>query len=126
MADLETLLDNYYSIMQNQLLNSYHAPKYPADYVIDENQTVKWNREEVKRRNNEREEARKAYYCRLSDAESVIKKYLFEDSNLSQGQFNLIWNKAYDDSHHLGMRSVCETFEELAELYEELRNLEEK
>lgn len=59
---MSTSYDDIYAFIKQQQavatelqlqLNSFYGehPKLPPDLVIDENQSVKWNRDEVQRRN---------------------------------------------------------------------------
>lgn len=73
------------------------------DTVIDENQTVKWNREEVARRNEayKKEKARiqYEYNCAIGDAENLVREYITQETGLPKYKSAVIWNKIYDNHH---------------------------
>lgn len=60
----------------------------------------------------------------LSNIEERIKEYLAETYDLSVSEFDKIWEKAYNKSYKFGISSIVDTFEELADLYNDL--LEER
>lgn len=118
----------------NSFLNSFSCkpddakfPKYRANGIIDEDLSVKWNREEIARRN----EAREAEVKRLNTErnelntlyETGIKKLLAEENNFSLKEAELIYAYAYTESHSYGVQEVINTFSEIAELYNNLKNL---
>lgn len=91
--------------------------KYPDNYVFDEEKSVRWNKEEVIRLNNEldkdREKAREAY----SNAEMEWLKSIYETVMKSYGfSYEMVvktWDMAYEESHSCGYGDVLTTFDEL-------------
>ena len=90
---------------------------YPDDYVFDENNTVRWNREEVQRRNCE-------LNAKVIDAQGVYKsldnsfhifllKEVHENYGFTREMTEEIWGMAYEESHSSGYREVLNTFENL-------------
>lgn len=113
----------------DKINNGEYEPKmeYPKltrhrlDTVIDENKSVKWNKEEVERRNSESIKAREEYRNSMYEGESKFKEdvdsyleYLYEGS-LNKAQANVIVKKAWEENHSEGFLSVLDKADELAE-----------
>lgn len=47
---------------------------------------------------------------------------LAKQYKISIKEAGILWGKAYEDDHSFGIKSVYDTFVELANMYEELRN----
>lgn len=115
------------------LPDPYKFPKYKEGDVIDENKSVKWNREEVAKRI----QARNDEVARLN---TVKNKRIVELKNMAvdtiaRGLINdklvanvgrayeiagNIWNRAYDDGHAYGMPNVVNYIYKYVEFAEEL------
>lgn len=88
--------------------------------VINEDKSVKWNREEVLRLNDEmkakvesnRKERRDMSHKQDQD---IIRAYS-NDSGLSEEKVGIIYNYAYSESHASGINEVIQTMESLIEL----------
>ena len=100
--------------------------KVSADHVFDENQSVKWNREqvninnarylqEVARLNTEKNKARDAIY---EDIYMAIQAEVGHD--LSRKKAMAIWNHAYESGHAFGFQSIMAHLREVMELAETL------
>lgn len=102
--------------------NIYH--RYSEGAVIDEDKSVKWNREEVKRLNDEYqsecERLRKEYNKIQSLVTDAIIKDLSEEYELSAAECEIIWNRAYSEEHGCGIYSVVDKFRDIAEIYDDL------
>ena len=102
-------------------------PIYYQGYIIDEDKSIKWNRKEVERRMTARAEEGKrlrALYSELNSSyEKTLLKALAKEYEISTKEASIIWTKAYTDNHSYGMSSVCNRFDELADMYEELREV---
>ncbi len=96
--------------------------KVSADHVFDENQSVKWNREqvnihnarylqEVARLNTEKNKARDAIY---EDIYRAIQKEV--GCNLSRKKAIALWNYAYDKGHAFGIYDIMANLQEIMEL----------
>lgn len=96
--------------------------KYNENYVIDENKSVVWNREEVKK-HNQFVEDRKNTLKKLRNliSNSIDRAILGDD--FASSYHNYIYNKAYEDKHYAGPDEVYYTYEELLEWCEGLRNI---
>ena len=102
------------------------------NYVIDENQSVKWNREEVEKRNQQsREDLSKSQkeateiYQQLLDEIFTYYREEYPEILKSFAQFNYIWERSLDESLTYGHYSVMEDFENRLKDFEEFRKLGE-
>lgn len=122
-------LYEYYKI-EETIYKKYNL--LSSNDIIDENQSVKWNREEVVRRNEQtkkdmlrcEKEASKAYQELL---EEIFNYYKVEYSEILKtfAQFKYIWERSVDDSLCYGYHSVMEDFEGRLDDFEEFRKLGE-
>lgn len=103
-----------------------------ANYVIDENQSVKWNKEEVEKRNKQsREDLLKSQketaevYKNLLDEIYTYYKEEYPEILKSFAQFKYIWERANDESSCYGYHSVMEDFKGRLDDFEEFRKLGE-
>lgn len=92
--------------------------------VIDENKTVKWNREEVKRL-RERFENRVVELNKYKNKLFSEYKYWFitllnKDNNISYSESFKIWEYAYSENHSSGIKYVVFKYEEIVDLYNDL------
>lgn len=107
--------------------------KYKEGYVFDEDKSVKWNREEVERRNKEyKEEQNRLIKEHKDEWDSMIntvkfliaeelksilpgaKAELIHPDNLKK-KADLIFTKAWERSHSYGMHEVLTEVEELVD-----------
>ena len=115
----------------NELSRSYTIypdeslfPEYEVGDIIDEDKSVKWNRQEVARRI----EARDAEMKRLrhlkqeltSAANNKLIELLSADYSLTKRQAKLIWNYAYDEAHSGGYDDVFDKFNDITGLVKDL------
>lgn len=95
--------------------------------MIDEDKSVKWNREEVERRIKSREEEVKRLNREKAEInklyEEGLKARLAEEYDLSLEEVNLIWDYAYSEEHSSGLNTVYTYFDDLAGLYEDLKKV---
>lgn len=103
----------------------YFQPTYIGNNVVlDENESVKWNREEIQRLNEEMktkaaENQEKRYAERSKMTEDIIRIYA-DEYNVSPNKVGVLYNYAYRESHSEGMYLVTQTLEELLELFEDV------
>ena len=100
--------------------------KVSADHVFDENQSVKWNREqvninnarylqEVARLNTEKNKARDAIY------EDIYRAIQAEvGHNLSKKKAMAIWSYAFGKGHAFGFHDIMANLQEVMELAQTL------
>ena len=103
-----------------------------SNYVIDENQSVKWNKEEVEKRNQQSREyllrSQKEVaevYKNLLDEIFAYYKEEYPEILKSFAQFKYIWERALDESLTYGYHSVMKDFEGRLDDFEEFRKLGE-
>lgn len=100
----------------------YPYPK--AGDILDEDKSVKWNREEVERQ-------RQAYLNRVHELNKCknaignafddrIVTLLAKDYGFSKEESRKIWNFAYEQEHSGGTRSVYDAYVDFADTYVEL------
>lgn len=101
---------------------------YSADHIFDEEQSVKWNREEVIRRNeqikNDRDSLQRARYKAIMNAEDEIVNYLADSyPKISKEKvrklFDKIHAKFYRDYFNCTIEYVIDMCEEYLELFSE-------
>jgi hypothetical protein len=102
-------------------------PKLKEGTVIDENKTVKWNKEEVNRINALREEEIKklntAKNLERDKLEDEIVKKLAEEGNISYAKAKKIYGYAYSQDHSWGLSAVLDTAHELMDFFLEVSSL---
>ena len=115
----------------NEISRSYSTrpditlfPECKEGDIIDEEKSVKWNREEVERRIQARDaETRRLRHLKAElvfEAEDKLLELLSEDTSLNKKQIKLIWNYAYDEAHSGGYDGVLDKFDEIRELVEDV------
>ena len=87
------------------------APILNEGAVLDEDKSVRWNREEVVRRNNSRKGKLAAYMSKINqcdrDIDQKIKDYLRSEFGFSEAVARVVFNEAYEDGHHAGYEEVA-------------------
>ena len=98
--------------------------KVKPDHIFDEDKSVRWNREEAVRVNNEYDAKRKILRAERDAAISLvtdrIKKYISINVGCSLQRASLIWNFVYDQYHS----NVDELFDKLEDFEELFANYE--
>lgn len=88
-----------------------NAPILNEGTILDEEQSVRWNREEVARRNNSRKGKLAAYMTKINqcnrDIDQKIKDYLRSEFGFSEAVARVVFNEAYEDGHHAGYEEVA-------------------
>lgn len=101
---------------------------YSADHIFDEEQSVKWNREEVIRRNEEinkeRDALQRARYQAIMDAEEDIVNYLSKNyPKISKEKVRKLFDKIYSDYYrdrfNCEIQRVIDMCEEYLDLFSE-------
>lgn len=92
--------------------------------IIDEDESVKWNKEEVQRLRRafeNRAEELTRYKNLISSAfEGRIIEILASDNSISVEESQKIWNYAYSEGHSCGIRNVISCYEEFVSVYDDL------
>ena len=101
--------------------------KYPYPQIgeiIDEDKSVRWNREEVERLRLEYEEkATDLILFRnklIGECENRIITLLGKDYEISYSESQRIWDHAYGLNHSYGIQAVINTYNSLADMYTDL------
>lgn len=93
--------------------------KYPQDAVIDEDRSVRWNREEVARRNEEyaKEVARLNTRRNIArdDVYNMLYEYIIDEvgNGCTLNKAKLIWDYVYSVAHHSGDSELFATLSEV-------------
>ena len=131
-TNLDILIINY-----KDFYSSFSCKPDKNDYpypgktdVIDEDKSVKWNREEVKRLRNAYEDRVKELnkYKNLIDHtyESRIIEVLADENDISIAESKKLWSHAYSEGHDSGIYNVISYYDEIVELYLDLLEIRKK
>lgn len=96
--------------------------KYPPDYIFDEEKSVKWNREEANRRNQQREEKVKELQRVKNKARDEVMEDIYfaiqheVGSGISRQDAMKIWAYAYEHGHGCGWNDIQCCLNEVVEL----------
>ena len=115
-----------FDIMQKMSCVPQNIRKVPQNFIFDENQSVKWNKEQVIANNNAYAEE----VARLNTLKNKRRDSIYEDiyftiqcevgHDLSREKAILIWNYAYEQGHSYGISQICNYLEELICLVDRL------
>lgn len=87
------------------------APVLNEDTVLDEDKSVRWNREEVMRRNRSRGGKLAAYTAKINqcdrDVNDKIIDYLCSEFKFGRAVARVVFREAYEDGHHAGYEEVA-------------------
>lgn len=127
LTDINIILESWTIFCRNFSCkpDEKEFPKYKTGDIIDEDKSVKWNREEIERCINARTEEVKRLNTLRNKIDNLYEKtaikVLAKEYKISTKETSILWTKAYEDSHSSGITSVYSTFSELADMYEDLR-----
>ena len=100
------------------------SERFAQDHIFDEEKSVKWNREEVVRRNAIYEANKKAHYQDGYEKEKLFKKDLIQaivdENDFDEKGASIIYSKAYADGHAYGYNEVIIKAETLADFVNEV------
>ena len=95
--------------------------KYGKAHVFDENKSVKWNKEEVERRNilhdEEVKQLQKEKNILFNKLVYSVKLYIIEETKVKKATADKIYNYLYNEYHSYGMHEVLNHLDELLELF---------
>lgn len=95
--------------------------KYKIGTVIDEDKSVRWNREEVERRNlefeNEVKELNRKKNLLYTEFVFMVKTYIVEETNVDENRANKIWGYLSLNYHSYGLHECINHLDELLELF---------
>lgn len=108
--------------------SEYPYPK--VGDVIDEDKSVKWNREEVERLRdayNERVKELNKMKTKINDAyEDKFVKLLAKENGLKLWVAKIVYSFAYRESHSNGVYAIRGTFEDIADLLNDIKKMEKE
>lgn len=95
--------------------------KYKIDEVFDDEKSVRWNREEVERRNKLYEEEVKRLNTEKNKmfCEWVysVKYYIMQETKVKQKKADKIYEYLYREHHSYGLFNVINHLDDLLELF---------
>lgn len=101
----ETIIDKinngkYFKIKQPNL--------YEEGHVFDENKSVKWNKEEVIRKNEQLKKEFNNAEMKREDFQYDVVKYILNDYKINNNEniANMVYNMAYEFGHSSGYREI--------------------
>lgn len=103
---------------------------WPESKIIDENQSVKWNKEQVIKHNEDVEEKFRFECIKLREERRKLQFITFEyfrdevccDNRLTQAMFNIAWAKGYEEGHSEGIYRILDEVEEYLDFFFEMLN----
>lgn len=113
----------------NMVSMSYRPinPKLKEGTVIDENKSVKWNREEVKRinalRDDELKKLNTAKNLERDKLEDEIVKKLADEGKITYTKAKKIYSYVYSQDHSWGLGAVINTAHDLMDFFLEVSSL---
>lgn len=115
LEDLRNEFDALLKMPVDPDRNKFHRYSDP-NAIIDEDKTVRWNREEVQRRNDEyRAERDRLYslYCEANEnCVKSAKRYIMDELGIDYDKASVVWNRLYDDDHAYGYQEVLNCLNE--------------
>ena len=127
------MYDRYSEVIE-KFEKAYNLPTRPTqhcyndNHIFDEEKSVKWNREEVFRRNEEIHKERQTLqtirYKAVNDAELDIIKYLCElypaiNERIVKKLYNKIFNDSFRDRFNCTIQYVIDECEEFLSIFSE-------
>lgn len=117
---LENLYDKAHEY-ENFCCKPAHCRKYKIGTIFDEEKSVKWNREEVERKNFEFENAVKQLNREknllYTELISMVSSYIIVETGVSVEKSEKIWNYLYSNYHAYGLAECLNHLDELLELF---------
>lgn len=102
------------------------SPELPLDTVLDENMSVKWNRDQVQLYNDKIKQARADYKKRckqlMDELDNDIVELIMQEYGLNVSQAKFITAKAYEDKHSCTTDYIYEA-DSLAEFFVKVSEL---
>lgn len=102
--------------------------KYHDNEVIDEDKSVRWNREEVAKRN----EAYNAEKTRLmqecdkawSDVTELYIKYIAQETNMTEAKARIVYSYLYARYHHSSLSTMHDEIEDFIDMVNNLQKID--
>lgn len=122
MTDIWRNIQDEFETMQKISCVPKNIRQLPTNYIFDEDQSVKWNREQVERNNAEYlKEVARLNTLRNKERDRIQEEIYATicqevGHGLSRKQAISIWNMAYEWGHSNGIHEVCIYLNDLMEL----------
>lgn len=95
--------------------------KYKIGEVFDDDKSVRWNREEVERRNKLHDEEVKRLNAEKNkmfcEWVLAVKRYIIQETKVKQSKADEIYNYLYGKYHSYGLLEVLANMDELLDLF---------
>lgn len=99
---------------------------YDDNWVFDENESVKWNREKVLEENEEvkvfNEKVKNKAFRGLKGFTEDLKEAIANELDLNLEQAGYIYNKAWEEGHNSGYSVVIYYVEDMVNLLKKINN----
>lgn len=86
------------------------AKLLPNDFIFDENQSVKWNKQKVQQHNELAQQAKKIYRDKINEIDrwfsQQVQEAIQNEIHVSEKVASIIFNQAYEDGHANGYHEV--------------------
>ena len=120
---------DHFSLEYSCTPDSEKFPKVKPGDILDEEKSVRWNREEVERLRNARSEEVKRLNREKAEINKLytdgLIKRLAKENHITIDEAKIIWGKAYDMEHSSGVHACISEFVDLADMYAELKSTKE-
>ena len=101
---------------------------YKDDAVIDEEQSVRWNREEIERRNqayvDEVSRLRQERRIAEREADSTAKSYIMQETGMNHKQATIYFDYIYNEYHPYSIDEMINKLDQFISLYIEMKEAE--
>lgn len=98
----------------------------PKDFIFDENQSVKWNRQKVQEHNELAQQAKKIYRDKMNEIDrwfSVqVQEAIQNEIHVSGKAASIIFNQAREDVHSNGYHEVVWYAQKYCEFVQQILN----
>ena len=98
----------------------------PKDFIFDENQSVKWNRQKVQEHNEVAQQAKKLYRDRMNEIDrwfsNQVQEVIQNELQVSEKAASIIFNQAWDEGHSAGYQEVVHYAEQYCEFIQQVLN----
>lgn len=131
MTDIWKTIQDEFETMRRMSCVPKNIRHLPTGYIFDEDQSVKWNREQLERNNAEYlKEVARLNTLRNKERDRIQEEIYATicrevGHGLSLKKAMIIWNLAYNWGYSGGINEVCNYLDELMELAEKLLEKEE-
>ena len=100
----------------------HSCKKYKEGTIFDEEKSVRWNREEVDRRNNlHQEEVKRLNREKNQMYEKLVNliyQYIIQETKVSKERAAKIYNYLYEEYHSYGLTECINHLDDLLDLFE--------